>query len=69
MWHHYGIGFGLGWAMVALGVLLVGAIIALIVLAFKRLAPRRTVSGGSEPLISLRRATHGEKSPKTSMTR
>jgi putative membrane protein len=50
MWHHYGIGFGFGWAMVGLGVLLVGAIIALIVLAFKRLWPQRTGSGDIDPL-------------------
>ena len=50
MWHHYGISFGFGWAMVALGVLLVGAIIALIVLAFKRLWPQRTGPGDIDPL-------------------
>lgn len=50
MWHHYGVGFGFGWGMVALGVLLLGAIIALIVLAFKRLAPRRSVTGGTDVL-------------------
>jgi putative membrane protein len=61
MWHHYGIGFGFGWGMVALCVLFLGALIALIVLAFKRLAPRRTLSTSVDVLqIAKERYARGE---------
>jgi putative membrane protein len=61
MLHHYGIGFGFGWAIVALAVLFLGALIALIVLAFRRLAPQRASSTGVDVLeIAKERYARGE---------
>jgi len=61
MLHHYGIGFGFGWAIVALAVLFLGALIALIVLAFRRLAPRRASSTGVDVFeIAKERYARGE---------